>query len=122
MRTIATTLSLTTAALLAAACNHSEAHVTTHPSSATLSPTRSGRAPVNGVDYYYEVYGHGEPLLLLHGGLGSIEMFAPLLPQLADHHEVIAVDLQGHGRTPLGERAIDLADEGRDLGGLLDQL
>lgn len=89
---------------------------------AKLVPTRTGRAPVNGVDYYYEVYGKGEPLLLLHGGLGSIEMFEPLLPAFADHREVIAVDLQGHGRTPLGARTIDLVDQGRDLAGVLDQL
>lgn len=89
---------------------------------AKLTPTRKGHAPINGVDYYYEVYGQGEPLLLLHGGLGSIEMFAPLLPAFADHREVIAVDLHGHGRTPLGNRKIDLVDQGRDLAGVLDQL
>lgn len=61
---------------------------------------RKGSLPVNGIDYYYEIRGEGEPLLLLHGGLGQIEMFAPVMPVFTDHRQVIAVDLQGHGRTP----------------------
>ncbi len=51
--------------------------------SATPKPTKSGHAAVNGVNYYYAVYGAGEPLLLLHGGLGQIEMFGPNLTKLA---------------------------------------
>ncbi|HEX6250997.1 MAG TPA: alpha/beta hydrolase [Gemmatimonadaceae bacterium] len=85
-------------------------------------PHRSGRIPANGVNYYYEIHGKGQPLLLLHGGLGSIDMFGPLLPALAAQREVIAVDLHGHGRTPLGDRAIDLADIGNDLAVVLKQL
>lgn len=46
-------------------------------------PSKSGHAAVNGVSYYYAVYGTGEPLLLLHGGLGQIEMFGPNLTKLA---------------------------------------
>jgi pimeloyl-ACP methyl ester carboxylesterase len=77
---------------------------------------------VRGVDYYYEIHGQGEPLLLLHGGLGSIDMFRPVLPHLAKTRQVIAVDLHGHGRTPLGERKISLPDQGDDLATLLDRL
>jgi len=43
----------------------------------TPTPTRKGYVPTSGISYYYEIYGRGDPLLLLHGGLGSIEMFAP---------------------------------------------
>jgi pimeloyl-ACP methyl ester carboxylesterase len=85
-------------------------------------PVKSGRAAANGVNYYYEIHGQGEPLLLLHGGLGSIDMFGPVLPKLAATRQVIAVDLHGHGRTELGERPIDLVDIGNDLGVVLRQL
>lgn len=61
-------------------------------------------AEVNGINLYYEVHGAGRPLILLHGGLGSGEMFGPILPQLAEHLRVIAVDLQGHGRTAAHRR------------------
>lgn len=83
---------------------------------------RSGHAEAGGISYYYEVHGQGEPLLLLHGGLGSIDMFRPLLPTLAEKRQVIAVDLQGHGRTPLGDRPIDLAAMGADMASVLHQL
>ncbi len=85
-------------------------------------PTRSGHAAVNGVNYYYAIYGTGEPLLLLHGGLGQIEMFGPNLTKLAQSRQVIGVDLQGHGRTALGNRKINLVDLGSDMAGLLKKL
>jgi len=56
-------------------------------------------ADVNGLHLYYETHGFGRPLILLHGGLGSGEMFGPIMPALAANHQVIAPDLQGHGRT-----------------------
>ena len=86
------------------------------------SPSRSGRVAVRGVDYYYEVHGQGEPLLLLHGGLGSIDMFGPVLEHLAKTRQVIGVDLHGHGRTTLGDRKISIPDIGDDLASLLDQI
>ena len=84
--------------------------------------TRSGYIPANGVNYYYEVRGMGEPLLLLHGGLGSTGMFEPIMPQLAAHRQVIAVDLQGHGRTALGDRPFSLQAMGADMAVVLDEL
>ena len=89
---------------------------------AAPKPVRTGYVPANGVNYYYEVYGRGAPLLLLHGGLGSIEMFGPILPGLAQGRQIIAVDLQGHGRTVLGERPISLLDMGDDMATLLGKL
>ena len=85
-------------------------------------PSKTGHADINGVSYYYAVYGKGEPLLLLHGGLGQIEMFGPNLARLAQSRQVIGVDLQGHGRTALGKRPINLAAMGNDMAGVLKQL
>jgi pimeloyl-ACP methyl ester carboxylesterase len=85
-------------------------------------PKTSGRVEANGIDYYYEIHGQGEPLLLLHGGLGSIDMFRPVLPMLAEHREVVGVDLHGHGRTTLGDRKIDLVDMGDDMAAILERL
>ena len=79
-------------------------------------------AVVNGINLYYEIHGAGRPLILLHGGLGSGEMFGPVLPQLAEHHQVIAVDLQGHGRTADINRPIDLRLMADDIAALIDHL
>src|SRR3977135_4138827 len=89
---------------------------------ATPKPAKSGHAAVNGVNYYYAIYGTGEPLLLLHGGLGQIEMFGPNLTRLAQSRQVIGVDLQGHGRTSLGDRQFSLIDIGNDMAGVLKKL
>ena len=83
---------------------------------------KSGHVAVNGLNYYYAIYGKGEPLLLLHGGLVHTEMFGPVLTQLAQSREVIGVDLQGHGRTDLGNREISLVDMGDDMAGILKKL
>jgi pimeloyl-ACP methyl ester carboxylesterase len=85
-------------------------------------PAKSGHAAVNGVNYYYAVYGKGEPLLLLHGGLGQIEMFGPNLAELARTRQVIGVDLHGHGRTALGDRELSVVGMGNDMAGVLKKL
>jgi len=76
---------------------------------------QSGHAPVNGLEMYYEVHGDGgPPLLLLHGSMGSLEMFRPLLPALSNGRQVIAVDQQAHGRTADIDRPLryeQLADD-----------
>jgi pimeloyl-ACP methyl ester carboxylesterase len=86
-------------------------------------PTKktSGRATIKGVDYYYEVRGQGEPLLMLHGGLGNSDMFEPLLPLFAGR-QVIAVDLQGHGRSSLGNRPIRCDAIADDVAALLKRV
>ncbi len=87
-----------------------------------IAPKATGHVLANGVNYYCAIYGEGEPLLLLHGGLGLTEMFGPNLATLAEGREVIGVDLHGHGRTQLGDRPIDLTDIGDDLAVVLDTL
>jgi pimeloyl-ACP methyl ester carboxylesterase len=79
-------------------------------------------ADVNGINLYYETHGAGRPLILLHGGLGSGEMFGPLLPALAAGHQVIAVDLQGHGRTADIDRPIDVRLMADDIAALIGHL
>jgi pimeloyl-ACP methyl ester carboxylesterase len=79
-------------------------------------------AEVNGLTMYYETHGSGRPMILLHGGLGSGEMFGPVLTQLAEHHQVIAPDLQGHGRTADIDRPIDMALMADDIAALIDHL
>nr|WP_231929918.1 alpha/beta hydrolase [Micromonospora inositola] len=79
-------------------------------------------AEVNGVNLYYEAHGAGGPMILLHGGLGSGEMFGPILPTLADGHQVILVDLQGHGRTADVDRPLDITLMADDVAALIDHL
>ena len=79
-------------------------------------------AEVNGIKLYYETHGVGRPLILLHGGLGSGEMFGPILPMLAERHQVTTVDLQGHGRTADIDRPIDIRLMAGDIAALIDHL
>jgi len=79
-------------------------------------------ADVNGINLYYETHGKGRPLILLHGGLGSGEMFGPVLPLLSERHQVIAVDLQGHGRTADIDRPLDIRLMAGDIAALIDHL
>ncbi|HEX6757504.1 MAG TPA: alpha/beta hydrolase [Propionibacteriaceae bacterium] len=79
-------------------------------------------AEVNGINLYFETIGVGRPLILLHGGLGSGEMFGPTLPVFAQRHQVIAVDLQGHGRTADVDRPIDIRLMADDIAALIDHL
>lgn len=89
----------------------------------TGDATGTGRyAEVNGINLYYETHGSGRPMILLHGGLGSGEMFGPILPTLADHHQVIAVDLQGHGRTADIDRPLEVPLMADDIAALIDHL
>ena len=90
----------------------------------TLAPklTKGARIEVNGIQYHYQIRGRGEPLLLLHGGLGSVDMFGPIMPMLGAKRQIIAVDLQGHGRTPLGSRPISMVAMGADMAVILKKL
>jgi pimeloyl-ACP methyl ester carboxylesterase len=89
----------------------------------TFRPQQSGYADVSGVHMSYEVYGGGSPLVLLHGGMLTIELnFAQLIPTLAGKHQGIGVELQGHGRTADIDRAITPAALASDVVGLLDHL
>jgi len=89
----------------------------------TTQTTGTGQyAEVNGINLYYETHGSGRPMVLLHGGLGSGEMFGPVLPQLAERHQVVTVDLQGHGRTADIDRPLDAVLMAGDIAALIDHL
>jgi pimeloyl-ACP methyl ester carboxylesterase len=103
-------------------------HNDEHTRSGTVTDWTTGAsgagqyAEVNGINLYYETRGSGRPLILLHGGLGSGEMFGPVLGLLAERHKVIAVDLQGHGRTADIDRPIDIKLMADDIAALIDHL
>ncbi|MBZ0289066.1 MAG: alpha/beta hydrolase [Anaerolineae bacterium] len=79
-------------------------------------------ASVNGLEMYYEVHGEGEPLFLLHGGLGGVVEFAQLLPALAETRQVIAVELQAHGHTADIDRPLSFEAMADDVAALIGQL
>jgi len=83
---------------------------------------QSGYAPVNGIELYYEIHGSGKPLVLLHGGFMALEMFGPVLAALAKGRQVIAVDLQGHGRTLPFDRPMTFANLATDVAELIGWL
>ncbi|WP_428964298.1 alpha/beta fold hydrolase [Micromonospora fluostatini] len=79
-------------------------------------------AEVNGVRLWYETHGSGRPLVLLHGGYGATEDFAPIRPALATRRRLIAVDLQGHGRTADVDRPLRYESLADDVAALLGRL
>lgn len=79
-------------------------------------------ADLNGLTMYYETHGAGRPLILLHGGLGSGEMFGPNIELLAADHQVIAPDLQGHGRTADIDRPLSVEFMAGDIAALIEHL
>ena len=83
---------------------------------------KTGYAPVNGLNLYYEIHGTGEPLILLHGGLGATEMFREILPFLLKARRVIAVDLQAHGRTADIDRPLSFEAMADDIAALIKHL
>ncbi|MGD9890157.1 MAG: alpha/beta fold hydrolase [Dehalococcoidia bacterium] len=89
-------------------------------------PHQTGYVPVNSLQMYYEVHGTASdgvpPLLLLHGALGTLNMFGPLLPALAQTRPVIAVEQQGHGRTADIDRPLRYEQMADDTAALLDFL
>jgi len=89
----------------------------------SIAPTATGYADVNGLHLYYETYGSGAPLVLLHGGMLTIDLnFATLIPTLAQTHTVIGVEMQGHGRTANIDREITYPNLASDVVALLDHL
>lgn len=86
-------------------------------------PAESGYAPVNGIKVYYEVYGTGKPVILLHGAFMTIAgNWSQLIPELSKTRKVIAIELQGHGHTQFSERKLSHATLASDVEGVMDHL
>jgi pimeloyl-ACP methyl ester carboxylesterase len=88
-----------------------------------IKPYDSGYAPVNGIKVYYEVYGKGTPIVLLHGAFYTIDMnWGQLIPELARTWKVIALEMQGHGHTPYSDRKLSITTLASDVEGVMDYL
>jgi pimeloyl-ACP methyl ester carboxylesterase len=88
-----------------------------------MKPSDSGHVAVNGVKVYYEVYGAGRPLVLLHGAFMTIGTnWGELIPELSKTRKVIAVELQGHGHTPFSDRKLSHANLAHDVEGVMNYL
>jgi len=85
-------------------------------------PTQAGFLELSGVKLWHEVYGEGEPLIVLHGGLMAIPQMMPWIEPLAKHRKVIAVELEGHGRSPDTDRPLELTTMGDDVAAVIDRL
>jgi pimeloyl-ACP methyl ester carboxylesterase len=88
-----------------------------------IKPSGSGYVPVNGVKVYYEVYGEGRPIVLLHGAFMTIDMnWGQLIPELSKTRKVIAIELQGHGHTQYSDRKLSHTTLASDVEGVMDHL
>jgi pimeloyl-ACP methyl ester carboxylesterase len=86
-------------------------------------PISSGYAPANGIKVYYEVYGQGKPLVLLHGAFYTIDMnWGQLIPELSKTRRVIAIEMQGHGHTPFSNRELSITTLASDVEKVMDYL
>ena len=95
----------------------------TLPPTPTLPATsQSGLAPVNGIKIWYAVFGAGEPVIMLHGGLANANYWGLQVPELARHYKVIVMDSRGHGRSTRDDRPYGYDLMADDVVGLLDYL
>lgn len=86
-------------------------------------PAQSGYAPANGIKVYYEMYGEGKPLILLHGAFLTIDMnWGQLIPELSKTRKVIAIEMQGHGHTAYADRELSITTLASDVEKVLDYL
>jgi pimeloyl-ACP methyl ester carboxylesterase len=89
----------------------------------TAKPAESGYADVNGLKLYYEVYGSGKPIVLIHGSyMNIISNWTHIIPQLAKDRKVIVAEMQGHGRTRDITREFSYENMADDVSGLLKHL
>ncbi len=92
------------------------------PTPSLPKSAHSGYAPVNGIKIWYAVYGHGQPVILLHGGLANSNYWGNQVPALAKHYQVIVMDSRGHGRSTRNEQPYGYDLMASDVVGLMDFL
>ena len=112
---------IATAAQTSAARVQEHSPAPTHPTYGA-NPAAGHTADINGIKLYYEIYGEGEPLLLLHGNGGSMAVFSYQIPEFAKHFKVIAVDSRAQGRSTDSSAEITYALMASDMSALISQL
>jgi pimeloyl-ACP methyl ester carboxylesterase len=113
--------------LIASSCNNAAPSAeNNNQSKTTIKDTlasQNGYSEVNGIKMYYEIYGQGKPLVLLHGGGSTIQTtFGRVIPMLARHRKVIAMELQAHGRTSDRDKDLTFEQDADDVATLLKNL
>ena len=121
LRTTLTTLIVAGIFLATTPAAFAQDDATETPEGAEMT-AQTGYASVNGLEMYYEIHGSGEPLVVLHGAYMSIDALGELIPRLAETRQVIAVELQGHGRTADIDRPLRYETMADDVAALLDEL
>jgi pimeloyl-ACP methyl ester carboxylesterase len=92
------------------------------PTPAPIATQRTGLARVNGISIHYAIYGHGSPVIFLHGGLANTDYWGKQVPAVAAHHMVILMDSRGHGRSTRDARPYGYDLMADDVVALLDYL
>ena len=88
-----------------------------------LKPSAQGLVHLKDSKVYYEVYGTGKPIVLLHGAFMTISTnWSQLIPELSKNRKVIAIELQGHGHSPYSDRKFDHAILAADVAKVMDYL
>src|ERR1700744_3612380 len=92
------------------------------PTPAPIATDRSGETEANGIKIHYAIYGHGSPVIFLHGGLANTDYWGNQVPALAAHHTVILMDSRGHGRSTRDARPYGYDLMADDVVALMDVL
>ena len=108
--------------LVALPASAAERWQTLPPMPAVIPTQHSGQAHADGISIHYAVYGHGSPVILLHGGLANLEYWGNQIRALAPYHTVIAMDSRGHGRTTRDARPYGYDLMADDVVALMDVL
>ena len=109
--------------LILASCIENKANTNMGNTKIDSLTFKSGYSEVNGLKMYYEIYGEGRPLVLIHGGGSTIQTtFGRVIPMLAKHRKLIAVELQAHGRTSDRDNGLSFEQDADDVATLLKNL